>query len=142
MGTISGTFTTRSSSAQISIQSTISHVNASFTHNQQSGMYTFLTRFLFLFSVIVKQYSQQYLPRKCQIKFIKNNKRCLRLVRFQGSLVVWDVRTGEPVREVRLGHTDSCIFVKQMLALKDSVVCDFGRQLRVVRFPLVSDKLD
>ncbi|KOX73423.1 Sterol regulatory element-binding protein cleavage-activating protein [Melipona quadrifasciata] len=59
-----------------------------------------------------------------------------------GSLVVWDVRTGEPVREVRLGHTDSCIFVKQMLALKDSVVCDFGRQLRVVRFPLVSDKLD
>lgn len=60
----------------------------------------------------------------------------------QGSLVVWDVRTGEPVREVRLGHTDSCIFVKQMLALRDSVVCDFGRQLRIVRFPLVSDKLD
>ncbi|XP_076652872.1 SREBP cleavage activating protein [Halictus rubicundus] len=60
----------------------------------------------------------------------------------QGSLVVWDVRTGEPVREVRLGHKDSCIFVKQMLALNDSVVCDFGRQLRVIRFPLVSDKLD
>ncbi|XP_076756300.1 SREBP cleavage activating protein [Xylocopa sonorina] len=60
----------------------------------------------------------------------------------QGSLVVWDVRTGEPVREVRLGHKDSCIFVKQMLALRDSVVCDFGRQLRIVRFPLVSDKLD
>ncbi|KYM91676.1 Sterol regulatory element-binding protein cleavage-activating protein [Atta colombica] len=60
----------------------------------------------------------------------------------QGSLVVWDVRTGEPVREVRLGHKDSCIFVKQMLALRDSVVCDYGRQLRIVRFPLVSDKLD
>ncbi|XP_014474392.1 PREDICTED: sterol regulatory element-binding protein cleavage-activating protein [Dinoponera quadriceps] len=60
----------------------------------------------------------------------------------QGSLVVWDVRTGEPVREVRLGHKDSCIFVKQMLALRDSVVCDFGRQLRIVRFPLVSDKMD
>nr|XP_050850645.1 sterol regulatory element-binding protein cleavage-activating protein [Vespula vulgaris]XP_050850646.1 sterol regulatory element-binding protein cleavage-activating protein [Vespula vulgaris]XP_050850647.1 sterol regulatory element-binding protein cleavage-activating protein [Vespula vulgaris]XP_050850648.1 sterol regulatory element-binding protein cleavage-activating protein [Vespula vulgaris]XP_050850650.1 sterol regulatory element-binding protein cleavage-activating protein [Vespula vulga len=60
----------------------------------------------------------------------------------QGSLVVWDVRTGEPVREVRLGHKDSCIFVKQMITLKDSVVCDFGRQLRIVRFPLVSDKLD
>jgi len=56
--------------------------------------------------------------------------------------VVWDVRTGEPVREVRLGHKDSCIFVKQMLALRDSVVCDYGRQLRIVRFPLVSDKLD
>ncbi|XP_076236809.1 SREBP cleavage activating protein isoform X2 [Calliopsis andreniformis] len=60
----------------------------------------------------------------------------------QGSLIVWDVRTGEPVREVRLGHKDSCIFVKQMLALRDSVVCDFGRQLRIIRFPLVSDKLD
>ncbi|XP_015600062.1 sterol regulatory element-binding protein cleavage-activating protein isoform X2 [Cephus cinctus] len=60
----------------------------------------------------------------------------------QGSLVVWDVRTGDPVREVTLGHKDSCIFVKQMLALRDSVVCDFGRQLRIVRFPLVSDKLD
>ncbi|XP_012541992.1 sterol regulatory element-binding protein cleavage-activating protein [Monomorium pharaonis] len=60
----------------------------------------------------------------------------------QGSLVVWDVRTGEPVREVRLGHKDSCIFIKQMLALRDSVVCDYGRQLRIVRFPLVSDKLD
>lgn len=65
-----------------------------------------------------------------------------KLLMFQGSLVVWDVRTGEPVREVRLGHKDSCIFVKQMLALGDSVVCDYGRQLRIIRFPLVSDKLD
>ncbi|XP_034937931.1 sterol regulatory element-binding protein cleavage-activating protein [Chelonus insularis] len=60
----------------------------------------------------------------------------------QGSLVVWDVRTGEPMREVRLGHKDSCVYVKQMLALRDSIVCDFGRQLCIVRFPLVSDKLD
>ncbi|XP_011494739.1 PREDICTED: sterol regulatory element-binding protein cleavage-activating protein [Ceratosolen solmsi marchali] len=60
----------------------------------------------------------------------------------QGSLIVWDVRTGEPIREVRLGHKDSCIFVKQMLPLRDSIVCDFGRQLRIVRFPLVSDKID
>ncbi|XP_012288280.1 sterol regulatory element-binding protein cleavage-activating protein [Orussus abietinus] len=60
----------------------------------------------------------------------------------QGSLVVWDVRTGEPVREVRLSHKDSFIFVKQMVPVRDSIVCDFGRQLRIVRFPLVSDKLD
>ncbi|XP_063979282.1 sterol regulatory element-binding protein cleavage-activating protein [Diachasmimorpha longicaudata] len=60
----------------------------------------------------------------------------------QGSLVVWDVRTGEPMREVRLDHKDSCVYVKQMIALRDSVICDFGRQLRIVRFPLVSDKLD
>lgn len=56
--------------------------------------------------------------------------------------MVWDVRTGEPVREVRLGHKDGCIFVKQMLTLRGSVVCDFGRQLKVVRFPSVSDKMD
>ncbi|XP_014205675.1 sterol regulatory element-binding protein cleavage-activating protein [Copidosoma floridanum] len=60
----------------------------------------------------------------------------------QGSLIIWDVRTGEPIREVRLGHKDSCIFVKQMLPLRDSVVCDFGRQLRIIRFPLISDKMD
>lgn len=57
-------------------------------------------------------------------------------------MVVWDVQSGEPIREVRLGHKDSCIFVKQMIALRDSIVCDFGRQLRVVRFPLVSQKVD
>ncbi|KAL7307009.1 hypothetical protein TKK_0000758 [Trichogramma kaykai] len=60
----------------------------------------------------------------------------------QGSLIVWDVRIGEPIREVRLGHKDSCTFIKQMIPLRDSIVCDFGRQLRIVRFPLVSDKLD
>lgn len=60
----------------------------------------------------------------------------------QGSLIIWDVRTGEPVREVRLGHKDNSVFIKQMLPLRDSVICDFGRQLRIVRFPLVSDKMD
>lgn len=77
------------------------------------------------------------------LDFVEDNPQFVQInLAFQGSLVVWDVRTGEPVREVRLGHKDSCIFVKQMLALRDSVVCDFGRQLKVVRFPLVSDKMD
>lgn len=60
----------------------------------------------------------------------------------QGSLIVWDVRAGDPVRLVRLGHSDSCVFVKQLLLLRDSVVCDYGNQLRVVRFPLATDKTD
>lgn len=63
-------------------------------------------------------------------------------ISLQGSLIIWDVRTGEPVREVRLGHKDNSVFIKQMLPLRDSVICDFGRQLRIVRFPLVSDKMD
>lgn len=60
----------------------------------------------------------------------------------QGSLVVWDVRAGDPVRLVRLGHADSCVFVKQLLLLRDSVVCDYGNQLRIVRFPLATDKTE
>ena len=60
----------------------------------------------------------------------------------QGSLLLWDVRTGEPIREVRLGHKESSTFVKQILPLQDSIVCDYGRQLRIVRFPLVTDKMD
>ncbi|XP_071451860.1 sterol regulatory element-binding protein cleavage-activating protein, partial [Hetaerina americana] len=64
----------------------------------------------------------------------------------QGSLVVWDVRTGDPVRIVRLGNCDSCIFVKQILLLRDGgaggwggeALCDYGNQLRIVRFPMAS----
>ncbi|KAG8239294.1 hypothetical protein J437_LFUL019075 [Ladona fulva] len=64
----------------------------------------------------------------------------------QGSLVVWDVRTGDPVRIVRLGNNDSCVFVKQILLLRDGgaggwggeAICDYGNQLRIVRFPMAS----
>ncbi|KAJ4442079.1 hypothetical protein ANN_11945 [Periplaneta americana] len=61
----------------------------------------------------------------------------------QGSLVVWDVRTGDPVRIVKLGDSDGSVFVKQILLLRDSVACDYSSQLRIVRFPLVvTDKCD
>ena len=60
----------------------------------------------------------------------------------QGSLIVWDVRTGDPVRVVKLGHNDGSVFVKQILPLRDSVACDYSNQLRIVRFPLVVNKCD
>lgn len=60
----------------------------------------------------------------------------------QGSLVVLDVRTGETVRIVTLGHKDNCVFVKQMLLLRDAVVCDYSSQLRIVRFPLITHKFE
>ncbi|XP_014258419.1 sterol regulatory element-binding protein cleavage-activating protein isoform X1 [Cimex lectularius] len=60
----------------------------------------------------------------------------------QGSLVIWDVRTGEPVRLVKLGHTDPYVYVNTILPLRDSVACDYGHSLRIVRFPLVRDKTD
>nr|CAD7602502.1 unnamed protein product [Timema genevievae] len=60
----------------------------------------------------------------------------------QGSLVVWDVRTGVPVRVVKLGHNDGCVFVKHIMLLRDSVACDYGNQLRIVHFPLITDKCE
>lgn len=56
---------------------------------------------------------------------------------------MWDVRTGDPVRVVKLGHRDGSVFVKQILLLRDSVACDYGNQLRIVHFPLVlTDKCE
>ncbi|XP_037088902.1 LOW QUALITY PROTEIN: sterol regulatory element-binding protein cleavage-activating protein-like [Pollicipes pollicipes] len=55
----------------------------------------------------------------------------------QGSLMVWDLELGEPVRLVRLGDRDSSVFVRQMTAVGDAIVCDYGAELRVVRFPPV-----
>ncbi|XP_018321983.1 sterol regulatory element-binding protein cleavage-activating protein [Agrilus planipennis] len=59
----------------------------------------------------------------------------------QGGLVVWDVRTGECVRTIVLGRS-ALVFVNQMIMLRDSVLCDFGNELRIVRFPLITHKCD
>lgn len=60
-----------------------------------------------------------------------------------GSLVVWDVRTGEIVREVKLDCSNSQLSPKIMLPACGSVICDYGNQMRIVRFPLVAaDKCD
>ncbi|KAF0300972.1 Sterol regulatory element-binding protein cleavage-activating protein [Amphibalanus amphitrite] len=56
----------------------------------------------------------------------------------QGSLMVWDLELGEPVRLVRLGDRDSSVFVRQMTPVGDAIVCDYGSELRIVRFPPVS----
>lgn len=56
----------------------------------------------------------------------------------QGSLVVWDVRTGESIREVKLGDADSSTFVRHVMVVRDSVICDYGTQLRIVSFPMIS----
>ena len=106
--------------APVGLQSFFSHVNTSFANYQQSG--------------------KTHTKKKINLKDENNLIKMYFL--FQSSLVVWDVRTGQPIREVRLGHKDSCVFVKQMIPLRDNIVCDFGRQLRIVRFPVVSDKMD
>jgi hypothetical protein len=60
----------------------------------------------------------------------------------KGSLIVWDVRTGRSVRAVRLGHRDNAVFVRQIMGCADAVLCDYGSQLRLVRFPSVVNKMD
>ncbi|XP_026840843.1 sterol regulatory element-binding protein cleavage-activating protein [Drosophila persimilis] len=57
-----------------------------------------------------------------------------------GSLIVWDVRTGQPAREVKLDFDNLQLCPKTMMLACDSVVCDYGNEIRVVRFPIVADK--
>lgn len=55
-----------------------------------------------------------------------------------GSLLVWDVRSGDPVREVKLDLVNHRFCPKSLLLASGSVVCDYGSQLRIVKFPLVA----
>ncbi|EDV38173.1 uncharacterized protein Dana_GF13825, isoform A [Drosophila ananassae] len=57
-----------------------------------------------------------------------------------GSLIVWDVRTGQPAREVKLDFSNQQLCPKIMMLACDSVICDYGNEIRVVRFPIVADK--
>ena len=56
---------------------------------------------------------------------------------FQGCLYMWDVSKGEVLRVVQLGEVDDSVFIRQITAISNSVVCDYGNQLRVVHFPAV-----
>ncbi|XP_013179398.1 PREDICTED: sterol regulatory element-binding protein cleavage-activating protein [Papilio xuthus] len=56
----------------------------------------------------------------------------------RSGLTVYDLSSGDVIRRVLLGQSDGCIFVRQILPLKDAIVCDYANQLRIVRFPLVS----
>uniref|UniRef100_A0A182W1M5 Sterol regulatory element-binding protein cleavage-activating protein n=1 Tax=Anopheles minimus TaxID=112268 RepID=A0A182W1M5_9DIPT len=60
-----------------------------------------------------------------------------------GALVVWDARSGEVAREVKLDCSNMQLCPKIMLPACGSVICDYGNQMRIVRFPLVAaDKCD
>lgn len=59
-----------------------------------------------------------------------------------GSLLVWDVRTGEPVKEVKLDCANCQLSSKLILPASDCIICDFGNELRIVRFPLVAEKVE
>ncbi|KAK9879461.1 hypothetical protein WA026_006532 [Henosepilachna vigintioctopunctata] len=58
-----------------------------------------------------------------------------------GSLVIWDVRSGQCVKTIQLGRSPY-VFIKQLILMRDAVLCDYGSQLRVVKFPLITHKFD
>jgi hypothetical protein len=74
----------------------------------------------------------------------------------QGFLTVWDARLTEPLKIVRLGHTDgtAALRIIRQVALGpeadsyllkqvgDTIVCSFGAEIRLVRFPMLADKVD
>jgi len=59
-----------------------------------------------------------------------------------GSLLVWDVRLPDPVRIVRLDKGDTGENVRLIRQIGDTIVCSCGSSLRLVRFPILMDKLD
>jgi len=60
----------------------------------------------------------------------------------KGFLTVWDARLTEPLKIVRLGHSDGASYVKIIRQVGDTIVCSFGSQIRLVRFPILTDKVD
>ena len=60
----------------------------------------------------------------------------------QGQLVVWDARLPDPVRRVKLGSSDKTHSVRMMQHLGDTIACNYGNQMRLVRFPMLFDKVD
>lgn len=79
-------------------------------------------------------------PGKCHMSSSQSNT-LLKLVSILiGSLIVWDVRSGEPTREVKLDCVNLHVTPKLLLPASGSVVCDYGNELRIVRFPLIADK--
>jgi len=58
-----------------------------------------------------------------------------------GGVALWDVHSNnnESVKTISFG-SNPCVFVKQLLILRDSVLCDYGNELRIIRFPLITHK--
>ena len=62
----------------------------------------------------------------------------------EGFVHLWDIVTGSLVRAVSLSESDSSMFVRQLHVTADNsvLVCDYGSQLRVIRFTSVLEKDD
>ena len=56
---------------------------------------------------------------------------------------MWDVLTGRRVKTVLLGDDDTSVFVRYVNVCDNAtVVCDYGKELKIVTFPAVMDKAE
>ena len=55
------------------------------------------------------------------------------------SLVVWDVRLSQPVKIVRLGSQGRVNVIKQC---GDTLICSCDHKIKIVKFPILTQKLD
>ena len=56
------------------------------------------------------------------------------------SLMVWDVRLSHPIKMVRLGHGSEP--VKIIKQCGDTIICSQATNIRLVRFPILTQKID
>ena len=61
----------------------------------------------------------------------------------QGHISVLDVLTGRRVKTVLLGDDDTSVIVRYVnVCHNTTVVCDYGKELKIVTFPAVMDKAE
>jgi len=58
------------------------------------------------------------------------------------SLVVWDVRLSQPVKIVRLGSVQSQTRVNIIRQSGDTLICSCDNQIKLVKFPILTQKID
>ena len=77
--------------------------------------------------------------KKCAMQI----KICSFFFSLKGHISVWDVRTGRRVKTVLLGDDDTSVFVRYVKVCDNkTVVCNFGKEVKIVTFPAVMDKAE
>ena len=51
-------------------------------------------------------------------------------------------RLPDPVRHIKLGDVDATQTVTLMTQLGDTIACSFGNQIRLIHYPMLTDKED
>lgn len=59
----------------------------------------------------------------------------------QGSLYLWDIQKGELVRVINLQEQSNAAFIHHVQSMENTtIVCDYGKDIKVIHFPVVLEK--